>query len=258
MSNITEILSSYRYSTNVCKNKSTSNITKIWVFYKNNEMMQIKHECHEMNIMAFNTITKKREFLNTKKEKFYEFNSNTQQETEIKDINSWLDQNLQYIIASNQVYNNVFNIINYIKEELGEHSFSSYYEMGWSVPNFYKLTINLYNGTIMLICKNKELILTQSKLETFIQKNKESIKQAKEKEYQKYMKNVLKIREEQQIQELQIQTQKLNITKPTGDSSKKVGYNVSSNSLFIPRTLKQKYETQACKPFPMTYLWESS
>lgn len=253
---IIENLLSYRYFTNVCKNKSTSNITKSWVFYKNNVMMKLKHKCHEMNIMAFNSITKKREYVNKKIEKFYEFNHNTQEDAEIKDINVWLNENLQYIIASNQVYKNVFDIINYIKEELGEHSFSSYYEMGWSVPNFYKLTINLYNGTIMLICKNKELILTKSKLETFIQKNKESINQAKEKEYQKYMKNVIKIREEQQIQELQIQTQKLNITKPTVDSSKKVGYNVSSKSLFIPRTLKQKYEAQACKPFPVTYMWE--
>ena len=46
-------------------------------------------------------------------------------------------------------------------------------------------------------------------------------------------------------------------TQKTKDSTRKVGSKNKNHSLYITSTsLKERYETQACKPFPVKYPWD--
>lgn len=255
--NAFEILHSLRYSTSVGSNKSSYNLTKAWFYYKNNQLMKFSHVHTKMNIMERNPRTLMREEVEKICDKFYEQCYDTRYEIYIKDVDSWLNENLQFIIDSNQVYNNSINIVNYITSELGEYNFATGYEVGWSAPQLLKLIINLYNGEILLNYKNKDIKLNEEKLRLFIQKNKETIFKAKERDNQKHMLKVQKMREEERMKKLEEETQRLSISKSDMDATKRVGYNSSSVSISIPRTLKQRYEAQACKPFPVKYPWNT-
>lgn len=232
-------------------------MTKSWLYYKNNQLMKLNYTRSEMDIMVRNPITMIREIQHQVHDKFFEFCFDKGYDVYIKDINMWLQENLNFIIDSNQIYNKNMDIVKYITSEIGEYQFASTYEMGWNAPNLLKLTINLYNGEMTLNYKNKDIQLNEEKLKLFIQKNKETIFKAREREHQKHMKKVQQMREEEKMKQLEEETRLLNISKPDIDATKKVGYNSKSSGIFIPRTLKQRYEAQACKPFPVKYPWNS-
>ena len=255
--NAFEILNSLHHSTGFGSSKTSSTVTKIWFYYKNNQLMKLAHIHHELNIVALNPATSIRENTHVIYDKFYENCCESRDETCVMDINIWLNDNLQFIIDSNTVYKNTLEVIKYVSNELGEHDFANVYEVGWSAPQLLKLVISLYNGEILLTYKNKDIKLNEEKLKLFIQKNKETIFKAKERENQKHIKKVQKVREEEKIKQLEAATQLLNISKSEHDATKRVGYKSSSSSIYIPRTLKERYETQACKPFPVKYPWNT-
>jgi hypothetical protein len=181
---------------------------------------------------------------------------NRKQSESIKDINVWLDTNFHLLKKSYDNCMKSFEIIEFLKGELGDYNYCTTYEVGWSVKDFYKLYIDLYSTTITLNYKGKETVLSEEKLNTFIKKNKKLINQAKENEHKKYLARVEKAREEERIKKLSEETEILSIDKSMYDATKKVGYNSKSSSFSIPRTLKERYEAQACKPFPEKYPWE--
>lgn len=255
--NAFEILHSLHHSTGFGSSKTSSTVTKSWFYYKNNQLMKLTHIHNELNIVALNPVTYIREDTHVVSDKFYENCCDSRIETYIRDINIWLNDNLQFIIDSNTVYKNSLDVIKYVSDELGEYNFANVYEVGWSAPQLLKLVISLYNGEILLTYKNKDIKLNEEKLKLFIQKNKETIFKAKERDNQKHMKKVQKMREEEKMKALEEATQRLNLSKSDHDATKRVGYNSSSVSISIPRTLKQRYETQACKPFPVKYPWNT-
>lgn len=255
--NAFETLHSLHHSTGFGHSKTSSTVTKSWFYYKNNQMMKLSHIHSELEIVALNPATYIRENTHIISDKFYENSCDSRVETYIKDLNIWLNDNLQFIIDSNTVYKNTLEVIKFINNELGEYNFANVYEVGWSAPQLLKLVINLYNGEILLTYKNKDIKLNDEKLKLFIQKNKETIFKAKERDHQKHIKKVQKRKEEEKIKQLEEATQLLNISKSEHDATKRVGYNGSSGSIYIPRTLKERYETQACKPFPVKYPWNT-
>lgn len=253
-----ERLDSLYYSLSISHKRSSSNTKKIWKYYdENGNLMNLEYDYNVYNVSMLNKETMIRKETQQTQEKFsiISFNNRSQSEL-IKNIDTWLDKHFHLLKTSYDNCMKSFETMNFLKEELGDYNYCTTYEVGWSVKDFYKLYIDLYSSKIMLNYKGKETILTQEKLKTFIKKNKKLINQAKENEHKKYLERINKSREEERIKKLEEETSKLIIDKSTYDATKKVGYNSKSSSFSIPRTLKERYEAQACKPFPEKYPWE--
>jgi hypothetical protein len=174
----------------------------------------------------------------------------------IYNIDEWLINNFEYLKKSNNDYMKSLDIIKYITIELGEYNFALTYEVGWSIKDVYKLYIDLYSAKIVVNYKGKETELSEQKLKTFIQKNKKVIIKAKENDHTKYIQRLNEAREKEHLEDLAKETEKLNIIQSSEhDAIRKVGTYNRCESFIIKRTLKERYETQACKPLPVTYPW---
>jgi hypothetical protein len=171
----------------------------------------------------------------------------------IYNIDEWLINNFEYLKKSNNDYMKSLDIIKYITSELGEYNSSLTYEVGWSIKDVYKLYIDLYSAKIVVNYKGKETELSEQKLKTFIQKNKKVIIKAKENDHTKYIQRLNEAREKEDLAK---ETEKLSIIQSSEyDVTRKVGSHNRCESFIIKRTLKERYETQACKPLSVTYPW---
>jgi hypothetical protein len=253
-----ERLDSLYYSVSTSHSRSSSNKRKIWKYYDTNgKLMNLEYDYSVYNVSMYVKNTMKKEDVQQTHEKFTISSMDTRNQSElIKDINVWLNTNFDLLKTSYDNCMKSFEIIDFLKNELGDYNYCTTYEVGWSVKDFYKLYIDLYSKKITLNYKGKETILSEEKLKIFIKKNKKLINQAKENEHKKYLERLEKSREEERIKKLSEETDKLSIDKSMYDATKKVGYNSKSSSFSVPRTLKQRYEAQACKPFPEKYPWE--
>lgn len=252
-------LNSLYYSTSKSNSRSSLALRKIWKFYdKDNVFKNLEYIHSTYNVSSLNKDTMIKEEKEYVMEKYLiTCNDNIRQSETIKDINEWLDSNYDILKKSYDNCMKSFEIIKYLTSELGEYNYATTYEIGWGVKDFYKLYIDLYSTKITLNYKNKETILTEQKLKTFIQKNKKLLCQAKENEHKKYLQRLKERREQERIEKLREQTEKLQLNQDghNHDATKKVGYTNKQNSFAVPRTLKQRYEAQACKPFPEKYPW---
>lgn len=177
---------------------------------------------------------------------------------QIYNIDEWLINNFQYLNKSNDDYIKSLDIIKYITTEIGEYNYGLTYEVGWFIKDFYKLGIDLYSTKIMLNYKGKETQLSEQKLKTFIQKNKKVIIKAKENDHKKYIQRLNETREKNRLDYLAKETEKLSIIQLSEhDATRKVGSLNKCKSFIIERSLNERYETQACKPFPIKYPWET-
>lgn len=254
-----ERLDSLYYSVSFSHSRSSFNKKKSWKYYdETGQLMNLEYDYSVYNISRYVRDTMRKEDVQQIHEKFITSSMNTRQQSEyIKDINEWLNVNFHILKTSYDNCMKSFEIIDFLKSELGEYNYCTTYEVGWAIKDFYKLYIDLYSTKITLNYKGKETVLSEEKLKTFIKKNKKLINQAKENEHKKYLERLNKSREEERIKKLEEETEKLSITKnSTYDATKKVGYNSKSSSFSVPRTLKERYEAQACKPFPEKYPWE--
>lgn len=255
-----EQLKQLYYSTDISNSRSNSSIRHIWKFYDENNLLrnlESRHCVHRINTL--NKTTMRREEVDHVIDGFYLSFQDTQQTDYIKNIDAWLQNNMKYIKKSYDNCMKSLEIINYIKSELGEYNYALTYEVGWSIKDFYKLYIDLYSTKITLNYKGKETQLSEQKLKTFIQKNKKLIFQAKENDYKKYLQRKTEIMEQERVKKLAEKTEELSLSADY-DATRKVNYGSKknlTNSFSIPRTLKQRYEAQACKPFPETYPWKS-
>jgi hypothetical protein len=246
----------------VSKSDNRSNILTryIWKFYDSNNVL--KNLEYQHSIYYINTLNKKtrvREDIEHITEK-YTLSSNDKKSIyeQINNIDEWLTNNLEYLTKSHDNCMKSFQIIEYLKLELGDYDFATTYEVGWSIKDFYKLYIDLYSTNITLNYKNKETKLSEQKLKTFIQKNKKLIIQAKENQEKKYIHRINETKEQERLKKLTEETEKLVIDKYQHDATRKVGTRKISSGFSIHRTLKERYETQACKPFPVKYPWEKT
>lgn len=256
-----EQLKELYFSTSFGYSRSNSFKVLTWKFYdKDNILRNLEYKYTEYNISKLNRDTMVKEDIQQHSDCFTLSSQDNRHNEYIKNIKEWLKENHKYLIQSNNNYKKSLDIIKFIKSELSDYNYATTYEVGWSVKDFYKLYIDLYSSIVTLNYKGKETKLSEQKLKTFIQKNKKLIIQAKENEHKKYLQRKTEAAEKQRIQKLTEETERLNLNKSTTyDATKKVNYGGRNTTAFsIPRTLKQRYEAQACKPFPEKYPWESN
>jgi hypothetical protein len=204
-----------------------------------------------------NRTTRVRENLEYTSEEYtissYEYKSTHYQ---IKDINEWLIDNFKYLENS---YNNCiksYDIINYIVAEIGEYNYTLTYEVCWSIKDVYKLSIDLYSNKILLNYKGKNTELSEQKLKNFIQKNKKIILQAKENKHKKYIQRYNETREKERLEQLTKDLEEQHLISITDcNATYKDESNNKCESFIIKRTLKERYESQACKLLQLQYPW---
>jgi hypothetical protein len=252
-------LNSLRYSVSHSYSRSSFNNRKIWKYYdEDNQLKNLEYEYTVYNISAINKKTTRKEDTQQITEKYSVSYFDIKKHYEyIEDIDKWIESKFHLLKKSYDNFMKSIEIIDFITKELGEYNYATTYEVGWSVKDFYKLYIDLYSTTITLKYKNKETVLSETKLKTFIQKNKKLINQAKENEHKKYLQRLSEQKEQTRIEKLTEETEKLQLKETSGhDATRKVGSSNRHTSFSITRTLKERYETQACKPFPQKFPWE--
>lgn len=257
-----EQLKELYFSTSIGNSKSNSFKILTWKFYdENNHLRNLDYKYSICRISALNKTSMLREEVEQANECFtISFQGATHNEF-IKDINHWLKDNFKYIKKSYDNCMKSLELLKFITSELGEYNYATTYEYGWSIKDFYKLYIDLYSTKIILNYKGKETQLTEQKLKTFIQKNKKLILQTKENEHKKYIQRQNEYMEKERIEKITAETERLNISKIEYDATRKVNYGRKNNdahySFALKRSLKERYEAQACKPFPEKYPWHN-
>jgi hypothetical protein len=164
------------------------------------------------------------------------------------DLNEFLTQNLVLLQQSHDNYINSISIINYITQELGNYTYSNLYEIGWSIPHFYNLRIDLFSSQISLFFHNKTTNLTQKNLEEFINTNKHTIQN-------QYNQNTNKESDTNTNTDTNTDTNTHTNTDTNTDTNTNDTL-LDDKYLYIKKTLKERYLIQACKPLPITYDWE--
>ena len=248
-----EYLCKIIHSTSHSYNRSTRSITKNWYFYKNDILYHLSY--HEYQYTILDRVSKQN-IISTSK-KFYVHVANDKSCYEkIDDIEKWVTENKTLLESANKSYEKSMEITEYINNEIGAFTFGSLIERGWYIPKLLKLTIDLYNSKIVLNHKNKDTILTEKKLKTFIQKNKTNILQVQENQRKEHKLRMEISKEQFQLKKLKEEEENKNtISLKAHDATRKVGSKVICTSFSIHRSLKERYETQACKPLPVKYPW---
>jgi hypothetical protein len=214
--------------------KTNNNIIiKRWYYYKENEFNILEYHYSEY-------IDKNKTYKN---EKYY--NTHDSYTETILSIDEWLETNLTHLIQSNDNYKQALNTIDYIQKHLGNYKYINY-KYVWYIPKVIKLTVDLYCNKVILYYKDTETILCDKKLKSFIQKNKKTILYAQNKLKEQ---NNNKIIQKKQIEINEKEQQKL---LETPNVVKKI----KPTYFYIKKSLKERYEIQACKPLPVTHSWE--
>lgn len=198
------------------------------------------------------------------------------------------EKELAYIKKSEELTKKTFELTEYINNEIGDYTGRTSYEIIWfhkkvksenCSENYLKITIDIqkYQIRVFNYNENKDIITTPKNLKAFLKLNKSKILkiiQENKKLYtvkmERYQKTNKKIKEEQKLKEY-IELEKhfypngSSILRPKvfetkineHDATRKVGSRVKSSSIYIKKSLKERYEIQAQKPFPVKYPWES-
>ena len=248
MMELTERLNKLLYTT---VNRHNTIIRK-WYFYKNDNLYFLSHENQVYNILSRNKYT-----TYNKSVYYVRLIDNHQTYCEaIYDIDKWLEEHIELLEKSADNFVKSKDIIEYVNNEIGEYCFAISNERGWYVAKLLKLTIDVYSLKITLNHKNKDTIISEKKLKTFIQKNKKIILQTKENNNKERLNRIEAQRENIRLEKLKQENEKQNvISTKAHDATKKVGMKRNCTSFSIHRTLKERYETQACKPLPVNYPW---
>ncbi len=172
---------------------------------------------------------------------------------------------LEYIKKSQDLYNKSNEIIKYLSKEICKNYGLTTFEVVWLIKNndknYLKITIDLYKFIIKLTNYQSEfdteIIISSKQLKTFLNANKSKILQViknNNKLHKVKMEKNKRNDYEKQLEEIK-QNQLNAITHH--DATRKVGSKVKESSIYIKKSLKERYEIQACKPFPEKYPWES-
>jgi len=214
-------------------------IVKSWIYYKDNSICKLEYHNNTFNDIKNNKIFETERYYNIT----HEFTES------IQSIDDWLDNNKCYFIDANDNYKKSIITIEWIKTHLGNYTKITPYKCIWYIHNVMTLTVHLYKNEIVLNYKNNNTILNDKKLTSFIEKNKNTIL---------YAQNKIK---QQSIQKIQTtQQHNLNINNITNinlnNSATIATVKTKPVNFYIKRSLKERYEIQACKPLPVTYPWD--
>ena len=194
-------------------------IIKQWKIFINNTVYVLKYEQQQLKNTS-----------ETKSASFYLKNiCDEKTNIIIYNIDKWVNENIIDIEKSEANYQKCLKLTEYINEHIGNKTYKSALEIAWSIPEYLRLSIKFYEimpnnePYILLNYKEKDIFLSEYKLKKFIQNNKKIIIQKKDKSLSPLIKK----------------------------------YNLATN-IFIKRTIRQRYESQACKPFLEKYAWEKT
>lgn len=231
-----------------------------WTYYdKNNNLCTLTNDRRTIKIK--NDVIEVNKWYKKLAEKNY---ANTISVDEIKN-------ELVYIKKSEELKKKSFELTDYINNEIGNYNGCTSYDIIWFnkkdkkdslSENYIKITIDIHKYEIRVFNydQNKDIITTSKNLKAFLKLNKSKIlKIIKEnkKLHKVKMQRYKKINKEQKLKErIEIELEKETSTKGH-DATRKVGSRVESATIYIQRPLKERYETQAQKPFHVKYPWES-
>lgn len=177
-----------------------------------------------------------------------------------------IENEIRLIKQSNVSFNKSNELITYISNEIGSYNGLNTFETIWFFrdcklkSNYLKIIIDKYKFTVKIFdyTTNKEFLVTPKNIKVFLKLNKTKILtiiRNNKKIYKVKMEKLEKQKYEKKIKQLEI-NDKLP-PKINQHATRKVGSRVLSSNIYINRSLKERYETQACKPFPTNFKWES-
>jgi len=180
-------------------------------------------------------------------------------------INEIKDE-LEYIKISQDLYNKSSNIIKYISSEIKDCYYGlTIFEAVWLIKNndknYLKITIDLYKFIIKLTNYqdefHTEIIISSKQLKTFLNANKSKILQVIKNNNKLHKVKIEKNKKNDYKKQLEeIKQNQLNAITHH-DATRKVGSKVKNPQIYIKKSLKERYEIQACKPFPEKYPWDA-
>ena len=257
VSSLMEELYNLKYSTMFGKSKSRREQQNYWIFYnQHSELTKLLHSYIESIIPVNNDMTGAREYKTVVSDKFYVMRMNIKNDHQvIYDIQDWIKDNIECMRNSSENYLKSSFLITLITHQIGQNTNLNEYEMIWNVPKVVDLTLDLYSCRIFVNYKNKITELSEEKLKIFLENNTKVILEAKEKINNKYILKKRKRQEATEIEELEKQTQKMNLEHDFHDATKKVGNTRNCKSFIIKNSLQRRYEIQTCKPYPQDYEW---
>lgn len=229
---------------------------KTWCYNIDNSLFLLTYEIKNFNILTrLKGVSVNKNYNITK---FHVKDIKNQSYIIINDINEWLNKHLIYIENSSNIYIKTLKLIDYVKNSIGNNTFQTSFEIGWNIPDILTLTIKFYETynnklSILLLYKNEEVLLSEQKLKTFINVNKENILNAMR---NIKIKNKIKIKKYNQDREEENKIERIKLEELL--LSKKIKNTMyNGTELFINKSNKELYVEQACKPFPTQYPWEN-
>jgi len=220
-----------------------------WKFYDSSEECltypkTLEHRIITYNIRTLNTKTMMKETIQKMDEYFIVFSIHKKNNfIIIHDIHTWLQHNFKFIQMSHDKYIESSKIIQYIQSQIGNHTFSTSYEIGWFIKDTYTLSIQLYKNTITLLHKKTQKHLSEKQLITFIQKNKDTL-----------YTNHVNTNKHHTINTHNHNTPHILIRQER--CVKKISQKYPC--LFLKKSSQERYEIQTCKPYPIKYPWNNS
>lgn len=164
-----------------------------------------------------------------------------------------VENEIKYIETSSILFNSSNEIVKYISKEIGDNYSFNTFECTWLIDNCMKITIDLYKFIIKLtIGEYKEISISPRKLKIFLDLNISKITQV--------------ITQNKKNQKVKIDlNKKLDLEKKllikknddliSYDSTKKIGSKLKNSDIYTNKSLKERYEVQAQKPFITNYEW---
>lgn len=213
---------------------------------------------------------------------------NLAEETQLKKI-------MILIKKSNTNLNNAYKKVDIIKNIIGDYTYFHGYDIGWYIPNYLKINIDLYKDIITIesmleqstlpanasrvkgsSVKGKQRKLNNKTLSVFLDKNKKTILMIKNLQKKRVNATGHPTAEDcAKTQKAKIENlegsepkdvinfdpyHKLKSTRIKLNSCKNIPLTtlaLAGKVLFIKRSKQKRYESQANKPFPINYSWEN-
>jgi hypothetical protein len=181
----------------------------------------------------------------------------------------YIKDELEYIKKSQDLYNKSNEMIKHISKEICKNYSLTIFDTVWLIKNndknYLKISIDMYKFIIKLTNYQSEfdteIIISPKKLKTFLNLNKSRILQVIKDNNKLHKVKMAKNKKnsfEKQLQELQEKKENSHELIISHDATRKVGSRFKNQKIYIKKSLKERYETQACKPFPEKYLWNTS
>ena len=172
---------------------------------------------------------------------------------------------IEFINISHKLYNQSNNIVKYISNIIDNNYGLNMFETFWLIKNnnkkYLKITIDMYRFIIKLTNYDevdvKEIFVSPKQLKIFLNLNKSKILQVIKNNNKLYKVKMEKNKRLDYEKHLQEKKQKEQTFLIPHDTTRKVGSGTKSSSLFIHKSLKERYEIHAQKPFPTKYSWDA-